>query len=43
MIFKKNRKLFLNLFGVTVVTFWLVLIGMLIKKESFKDHKWDRL
>ncbi|MBW1768985.1 MAG: transglutaminase domain-containing protein [Deltaproteobacteria bacterium] len=37
MIRKKNKFLF-NLFGIVIVTFWLVMIGLLVKKVHFKDH-----
>jgi hypothetical protein len=36
---RNKRKFFLNLSGIAVVTFWLVMIGLLVKKVHLKDNK----
>ena len=38
MMTRKKAKLFLNLFGVAVVTLWVVMIGLLVKKPHFEDQ-----
>ena len=38
MMTMKKNKFFFNLFGIVVVAFWLVMIGLLVKKIHFKDH-----
>jgi hypothetical protein len=39
MITRNRRKFFLNLSGIAVVTFWLVMIGLLVNKVHIKDVK----
>ena len=38
MISRKKRKFFFNLFGIATVSFWLVMIGLLVKEINFKGH-----
>lgn len=41
MITRKKKKLLFNVFGVALVTLWLIMIGLVVKKSLFKTQEGD--